>query len=536
MRRGETRPALPARLLHALAIGGALLICGAATIAKAASEYTGQQLSEPALLPAPWIDTGPVLSAADQDRYRRIFAAQAKGQFTEADRISWDLGDRILMGHVLAQRFLSNTYVSKYGELAQWLEDNGDHANADKIHRLALAKLPKGAKVPAAPPGPVLPEDLRGDAGGMVSERVQRVASGDFQAGVEAWRAGRYEQARKRFEHLATLPGAPAESLAAGALWTARAHLRLGRPEQVNAYLAKAASFPHTFHGLIATRQLGQEIGLRWEVGNDRYPAFDQLLGVAATRRAIALAEVDQREPALAEMRALHRQASPATAALLLDVAARIDAPAEVMKLGEETLLRYATRADVALYPLPRWQPTGGFLVDRALLYSMMRQESGFETGARSPARARGLMQLMPNTAAFVARDPSMGLPVRGKLDEPAVNMELGQRYVLHLLETEAVRGSLVHLLAAYNAGPGNLKAWRDKLKIEDDPLLFIASIPFNETRGFVERVLAGYWIYAHRLGRDLRSLDELAGGQWPLYVDDATASVRERARDYAAD
>jgi hypothetical protein len=51
-----------------------------------------------------------------------------------------------------------------------------------------------------------------------------------------------------------------------------------------------------------------------------------------------------------------------------------------------------------------------------------------------------------------------------------------------------------------------------------------------------VERVLAGYWIYAHRLGRDLRSLDELAGGKWPLYVDDATASVRERRLDYAED
>lgn len=510
---------------------------GAAPVAKAASEYTGQQLHEPAL-PAPWIDAGPVLSDADQDRYRRIFAAQAKGQLTEADRISWDLSDRVLMGHVLAQRFLSNTYVSRYGELAQWLEDNGDHVNADKIHRLALSKLPKGATPPAVPLGPMLPESLRGDAGEVVNEKVQRVASGDFMNGVEAWRAGRYEQARKRFEHLAMLQGAPAEARAAGALWTARAYLRLGKPEAVNAFLGRAAAYPHTFHGLIATRQLGQDIDLRWDVANDRYPAFDRLLGVGATRRAIALAEVDQRELALAEMRALHRQASPTTAALLLDVAARIDSPAEVMKLGQETLQRYATRADVALYPLPRWQPTGGFLVDRALLYAMMRQESGFETGARSQQRARGLMQLMPNTAAVMARDPSMGLPVRGKLDEPAVNMELGQRYVLHLLETEAVRGSLVHLLAAYNAGPGNLKAWRDRLKIEDDPLLFIASIPFDETRGFVERVLAGYWIYAHRLGRDLRSLDELAGGKWPLYVDDATAtaSIRERARDYAAD
>jgi len=505
-----------------------------APVAKAASEFTGQQLHAPAL-PAPWVDNGPVLSDADQDRYRRIFAAQAKGRFTEADEISWDLSNRLLMGHVQAQRFLHDRYISKYGELAQWLEDNGDHVNADKIHRLAMAKLPRGAKPPAVPPGPGLPEELRG-SGDVVSEKVRRVASGDFKGGIQAWRAGRFDQARKRFEHLATLPGASGEDVAAGALWAARAYLRLGKPEQVNDFLTRAASYPHTFHGLIAQRQLGQDIDLRWEVENDRFPAFDRLLGLAGVRRAIALAEVDERELALAEMRALHRQASPATATLLLDVAARIDAPAEVMRLGEETLQRYAARADVALYPLPRWQPVGGFLVDRALIFAMMRQESRFQTRALSHARARGLMQLMPNTAAFMARDPAMGQPVRGRIDDPAVNMELGQRYVLHLLESDGVRGSLVHLLAAYNAGPGNLKNWRDSLKIEDDPLLFIASIPFDETRTFVERVLAGYWIYAHRLGRDLRSLDELAGGKWPLYVDDATASVRERSLDYASD
>lgn len=212
-----------------------------------------------------------------------------------------------------------------------------------------------------------------------------------------------------------------------------------------------------------------------------------------------------------------------------------MDAPAEVMRFGHEATLRIAaTKATPALFPVPRWEPISGFTVDRALIFALMRRESGFETTAKSQASARGLMQLMPNTAAFVARDPTFGPPIKAKLDDPHVNIELGQRYIVHLVGTENVRGSLIHLLAAYNAGPGTLKIWREQLKIEDDPLLFIASIPFQETRGFVEHVLANYWIYANRMGRDTRSLDELAGGKWPLYVDEGTA--RERSLDYAAD
>jgi soluble lytic murein transglycosylase-like protein len=481
-----------------------------------------------------WLSATPSLSPADIDRYREIFALQEAGRFEEATRRIEQVSDRLLIGHVLAQRYLHPKYLTPYSELAQWLEDYGDHVGADKIHRLALIRLPQGRAAPPAPPGPVLPSFLRGGRY-IAPDAVVKVASSDFDEGIAAWRAGRVTAAAKHFERVAGLQGAPGEDIAAAALWAARANLRLGKPASVNQWLGRAAEFPHTFYGLIARRQLGHEISIGDGSGDERYTVFDRVLGVPGVQRAIALAEVGERDRALAEIRALYRQADETTGTVLLEIAAQVDAPAEVMRFGHEATLRVAaTKATPALFPVPRWEPLGGFVVDRALLFALMRRESGFETGAKSPASASGLMQLMPNTAAFVARDPSFGRPIKGKLDDPRVNLELGQRYIVHLVGTQEIRGNLIHLLAAYNAGPGNLKLWREKLKIEDDPLLFIASVPFIETRGFIEHVLANYWIYASRMGRDPRSLDELAGGKWPLYVDEGTA--RERSLDYAAD
>lgn len=533
MQRGETRPVRPARLAFAAILGGALALGGLLALGttKPAAARTGERAAGAA---ASWSMATPALIPADIDRYRDIFALQEAGKFTEADRQIEQLSDRLLLGHVLAQRYLHPKYQTPYGELAQWVEDFGDHVGADKIHRLALLRLPSGRAAPPAPPGPALPAYLRGGRT-VYADATVKVATGEFDEGVAAWRAGKFAIAVRHFERVAGLAGAPGDDVAAAALWAARANLRLGKPAKVNQWLARAAEFPHTFYGLIARRQLGQDIDLRDGADDDRYTVFDRVLGVPGVRRGIALAEVGERERALAEIRALYHQADETTGTVLLEIAAQVDAPAQVMRFGHEATTRIAAaKAMPALFPVPRWEPLGGFVVDRALLFALMRRESGFETTAKSQASARGLMQLMPSTAAFVARDPSFGQPIKGAIEEPRVNMELGQRYITHLVGSDAIRGNLIHLLAAYNAGPGTLKTWRDKLKIEDDPLLFVASVPYPETRGFIEHVLANYWIYASRMGRDLRSLDELAGGKWPIYVDEGTA--RARSLDYAAD
>jgi soluble lytic murein transglycosylase-like protein len=157
-----------------------------------------------------------------------------------------------------------------------------------------------------------------------------------------------------------------------------------------------------------------------------------------------------------------------------------------------------------------------GFTLDRALVYAFMRQESAFNPKARSFVGAMGLMQLMPGTARIVtnkfAPETAGGDPW-----DPSVNISLGQAYIGSLLND--VDDNLVRTVAAYNGGPGNVMRWDSTLNASADPLFYIAMIPLNETRDFVHRVIANYWMYQIRLGQPTPSLDQIAAHEWPRYL-----------------
>ena len=112
-----------------------------------------------------------------------------------------------------------------------------------------------------------------------------------------------------------------------------------------------------------------------------------------------------------------------------------------------------------ALYPIPDWRPAGGFKLDRAVIYAFMRQESRFNTRAKSRSGARGLMQLMPATASFIGRKRYRG-GRRELLYEPGLNIALGQKYIRHLFDQDQIQGDLALAAAGYNGGPGNLAKW----------------------------------------------------------------------------
>ena len=173
---------------------------------------------------------------------------------------------------------------------------------------------------------------------------------------------------------------------------------------------------------------------------------------------------------------------------------------------------------DAALYPLPVWEPDGGFTLDRAFLFAVMRQESRFRASARSRRGARGLMQIMPGTASVMSGEKYLGAR-RHALLEPVLNVTLGQKYLRHLLSRQEIGGNLFYALAAYNGGPAKLRRWKQEVDDRGDPLLFIESIPSSETRAFIERVLTNMWIYRIRFGQTTRSLDTVVSGGWPRYV-----------------
>ncbi|GEQ98796.1 hypothetical protein JCM17844_24330 [Iodidimonas gelatinilytica] len=133
-------------------------------------------------------------------------------------------------------------------------------------------------------------------------------------------------------------------------------------------------------------------------------------------------------------------------------------------------------------------------------------------------------MQVMPETASYLTGDSSLKWK-RSRLYDPDFNMALGQRYIEHLADLSVVEGNLFMLAAAYNAGPGNLSRWRRKTDYRNDPLLFIESLPAQQTRNFIGNVISNLWLYRMQMGQPTPSLDAVASNAWPVYetLDNAT-------------
>jgi soluble lytic murein transglycosylase len=147
--------------------------------------------------------------------------------------------------------------------------------------------------------------------------------------------------------------------------------------------------------------------------------------------------------------------------------------------------------------------PSGG-TTEGALVYAIIRQESGFETDAVSRSGALGLMQLMPATASWVALKLPLPFSPAALTTDGPYNITLGRAYLERLLDDFG--GSYALAIAAYNAGPGRVKQW---LQDYGDPrgggigmVDWIELIPIAETRGYVERVLENLQIYREQLGR----------------------------------
>lgn len=358
--------------------------------------------------------------------------------------------------------------------------------------------------------------------------RCTTVALPGHWAGLAAWRMGRMEDARDMFRLAWEAEVATPAQRAAAAFWAARAQLRLGEDGAHRLWLTRAAQQPRTFHGLLARRMLGLALE------GDALPR--ETLGEAdieavaahpAGLRAFALLQIGQRDRAEAELRLLwpEAQGSPGLIRAVMLVAERAGLPALAAQLAELAEAADGRPRDRTRFAVPRLHPSGGFTTDPALVYAIARIESNFDPAAVSPAGARGLMQIMPATARFLAGigEDSDRLPA---LHDPAVNLSLGQRYLNFLAATDIVAGDKLRLLASYNTGPGAFSRWGGTIRDQGDPFLFLEAIPVDETRAFIPRVLAHTWLYANRLGLPTPSLDELAAGAWPRYAWDSTAAA----------
>lgn len=181
-------------------------------------------------------------------------------------------------------------------------------------------------------------------------------------------------------------------------------------------------------------------------------------------------------------------------------------------------------------YPL-RNPPSVPGAPEQALTLGITRQESGFDPMARSGADARGMMQLLPATAASEARRLGMGFET-SMLYQPDYNMQLGQAFLGRQINNFS--GSYPMAIAAYNAGPGRPPQWvtfcGDPRGGATDPIDFIECIPFSETRNYVMRVMEGMQVYRARLAGGSAPITltaDLKRGAYGTYAGPATAPAR---------
>lgn len=343
------------------------------------------------------------------------------------------------------------------------------------------------------------------------------VAEGDWVAGLAAWRMGNCDAATDAFRRAAR--GAQnLELAAAGYYWASRALVRCREPEQATEELRGAARLDETLYGMLAREQLGQALPDDHSRADFSPSDWQRLRDNANIRSAVALAEIGRDELADEVLRHQARIGDPSQYDSLSRLARELGLPSTQLWMAHNAP-RGANAEPALRYPAPRWQPVNGWKVDPALAYAHTLQESVFRASAVSPAGARGLMQIMP----AAAKDHAGKLGVSGSasdLNRPDVNLAFGQEHLAMLRDSRATQGLLPKIMAAYNAGLSPVGRWNTEINDQGDALLYIESIPYWETRGYVAIVMRNYWMYERQAGGRSESREALAQGQWPTFPE----------------
>ena len=358
-----------------------------------------------------------------------------------------------------------------------------------------------------------------------VAETWRQGATGDWASqaawisGLASWRLNDCNSAAIFFQQVAQL-AQQRELRAGGYYWAARAQQSCRRPTQVTPLLKAAASAdesPESFYGLLARESLGMPTQLPADRLAGFDPPIDQYPNV---KRAIELARIG--EPALAEEMLRHQAAIgvPTEHHALIQLAKRLDLAAAQLWLANHG--QWGAQSDAAdRYPNPRWSPLNGWRVDPALAFGHIVQESAFRRTAVSTAGAVGLMQVLPVTAELVSRN--RGVPFsRAALTDPTYNLEYGQSFIEMMRRDPGTAGQLPRVIASYNAGPLPVARWAG-INDKGDPLLWIESLPYWETRYYVPSVLRNMWVYQGLNREETTTLKAMAEHRWPSFPTSMT-------------
>ncbi|KON81451.1 lytic transglycosylase domain-containing protein [Azoarcus sp. PA01] len=346
-------------------------------------------------------------------------------------------------------------------------------------------------------------------------------AAGDVAMSSEqrAWRvraALRVEEWRMVESSIAALPAAE-QARPEWIYWLGRARAALGRADEAAALYRRIAGEPH-FYGLLAAEEGGELFSA--PAGNGVVTTGDTARAAAdpGLQRALALYRLDLRTEAAREWNwALRGQDEG-----FLVAAARLALSHEIFDRAINTAERTDARANFDLRYITPYRPLIEPQVrerglDIGWVYGLMRQESRFIAPARSSSGAQGLMQVMPATGKWVAG--KIGLPGyhAGMLTDPNTNVLLGTSYMRLILD--GLDNHPVLASAGYNAGPSRARRWRDQRALEG--AIYAETIPFDETRDYVKKVMSNAVIYAAMLEGRPQSLKQRLGTIAPRPAED---------------
>lgn len=355
-------------------------------------------------------------------------------------------------------------------------------------------------------------------------------AAGDAPMSDEqiAWKARAALRAENWRVLIDTIDDMPSE-LAAQAdwvYWRARALDARGKHDEAQTLYRSIAGQP-SFYSNLADEELGHTVTVPARAAKPTSAEIDAVAELPGIKRALALFDRDLRWEAVREWNWNLRDRDDRFLLAAAEYARRNQIFDRVINTADRTQaehdfdLRYLAPFRERVEPKAR-----ELALDEAWVYGLMRQESRFVMDAKSSAGARGLMQLMPATARWVARKIGLQDYARSNIHDMDTNVILGTNYLKIVLER--LDNHPVLAAAAYNAGPRRAERWRDSRPLEG--AIYVETIPFNETRDYVKKVMSNTVYYAALFGGQSQSLKARLGKVGPGEQNGATVDSGDAA------
>jgi soluble lytic murein transglycosylase len=490
-----------------------------------------------------------ILSTADADVYRLAFRLARSGQGSAASIQAANAGISILSSHITAESLIANNAGTlNPAAVAQWLASANDLPQAPRLYAAAAKSIGTISK----------PAELGNRWGQWRWPRRERSATQAekniaqitwshysigqlaqaqsrsltlttsptpeagfalFIGGLAAWRQNDFDSANKYFTLASEKPGMTLDMQAATHFWAARAASQVEDFSASTEHLQKAAATNDTFYGLLAMRVLGVSPKFNWHAPKFNADDWRKISGSLTVQRIAALHQVGEYALADEELRNWWGRSPENHWAALVRFGDALGLHSAKLSLARRSPAQ-STAPMAAHYPFPQWWNDAGPAVPKALVFAFMRQESAFRRDTVSRSNARGPMQFLPSTAREVGQNAGL-TNTDPRLDDPAYAIQLGKTYLRQLASSSITGGNLLKVVASYNGGPGNVRSWVGSLP-ENDPLLYIESIPLTETRDYVETVMKNFWMYQLQMGDPTPTLDTIAAGTMPIFPGSA--------------